>query len=531
MKNENIDNILEELCRFDPSLRERETDLRRAVERLLAEKPEAELDTVSFERIRREVLGFARENPPARPFVLFINKFAHMKKVYIGLGAAVLVLAVTTALVPQFTKINSRFTAIQNAGTSAPVHKMKANQIEKVSLGAFGDLSALNIAGGAIATGGDAAKGNAASMARGMGGGGAVGNPQSFESSKIGIMPPDEYPVFRYSYKGDEVKLDKEVLPVYKRVKGFDIGALEGVIGNLNFSMIDLAKLKDAKLQSLSLMQDSDFGLYAYIDFVEGTVSMSENWLKWRNLEAEKCTDDACWAKFSMKYDQFPADTEIVALADGLLADYAVDRSVYGPGEVEDYWRRDYERAADRSNAYVPDAVTVVYPYLLDGQVVRDQSGNKSGLRVNVNVKVKRASGLYGLTTNNYQASDYATVQDFANVIKVAEKSGNGLYYTDNVSKTKYIDLDLGTPELSYVQTFDYDQTTGLTNELLVPALIFPVMSNPDAKYNYQRQIVVPIAKEMFDKLSENQEPTPIPLVEPAVSPMVKTLDLPAREE
>jgi len=522
MKNEKIDNILAELYNFDPSLRGKEQELRRAIERLLAERPDVEFDAESFSRIRQEVLGFAHDNLSNRPFVIFINQFTHMKKAYIGLGAFVLVIAVAIVTATLLTKNNFKFIAIPGGRTISSEHKIKTNQVAKVGSQSFGSLSALSISGGAFENGGDAAKSSVPRMARGIGGGGG-----SAEAGKLGIMPPYEYPIFRYVYKGGEIKLDKESLPVYKRIKGMEAGVLGDVIGNLNLSMIDLAKLKDAKLQNLSLMQDADFGLVTYIDFIEGAVSMNENWLKWRNLEAEKCADEACWARFRMKYDKFPTDAEVIVLADGLLAEYGIDRSIYGSGEVESFWKRDYERATDKSIAYVPEVVSVVYPYLIDGQAVRDQSGNKYGVRVNVNVRVKRASGLYGLTTNNYQSSEYAMITDPAKVIKAAEKGGNPGYFTEDVPKAKHIDLELGKPELAYVQTFNYDQATGLSSELLVPALIFPVVTDPGTQYYYQRQIVVPIAKEMFDKLYENQVPTQMPLAEPAESPMIKTLETP----
>lgn len=520
----NINKILDELYQFDPSLRAKEADLRLAVERLLAERPSADLDAASFERIRREVLDFARANPSARPFTVFINQFDTMKKIYLGLGVSALALAaVAIILAPQFTKKQDGGLALTPGG------KQSVNRVAKVSASAFGNLPAFGVSGGVSGAGADMAKSSVAPVAMGMGGGGSAISARSAESGKIGIMPPMDYPIFRYVYKGGEVTLDKDTLPVYKRVKGLDAGAISGVIGNLNMSMIDLGRLAGAKVQNVSLMQDSDYGLYAYLDFIEGTVSMSENWMKWRNLEAEKCTDDACWSQYRMKYDQFPADAEVIALADGFLSEYQVDRQAYGPGEVEDFWRRDYERAIDKSTAYVPEAVTVVYPYLLDGQAVRDQSGNKYGLRVNVNVRVMRASGLYGLTTNNYESSDYAMTTDSASVIKVAEKGGNVQYYAENIPGARYVDLELGTPEQTYIQMFNYDQTTGLTSELLVPALVFPVTTDPGAQYYYQKQIVVPLAKEMFDKLGQSPSPTPMPLAEPAVAPMVKSVDTPVQ--
>jgi hypothetical protein len=52
-----------------------------------------------------------------------------------------------------------------------------------------------------------------------------------------------------------------------------------------------------------------------------------------------------------------------------------------------------------------------------------------------------------------------------------------------------------------------FDETTGQSDEILVPALIFPVVSDhKDSMYPPRQTVVVPLAKEILEEM-EKQSP------------------------
>ena len=75
--------------------------------------------------------------------------------------------------------------------------------------------------------------------------------------------------------------------------------------------------------------------------------------------------------------------------------------------------------------------------------------------------------------------------------------------------------MELGTPTLSYVKVWMYDQPSYVGYELLVPSLVFPIVKQPENGYLYRTSVIVPLTKEVLDSDQNFSGPIPMPL--PAV--------------
>ena len=110
-----------------------------------------------------------------------------------------------------------------------------------------------------------------------------------------------------------------------------------------------------------------------------------------------------------------------------------------------------------------------------------------------------RVSGAYGITTQNYESSLYATETDFDRLVDVAENGGSAypvpLLRDQNFGQEQTVTLELDTPTFSYVKYWHYAQNE--TQELIAPALIFPIKNAKERGY-YQDKIVVPIIKDLL---------------------------------
>jgi len=505
MSVKELNRILSELYVLEPSLRNKEAELISLIQKMSDLKPSTKFDAAFAARLKQEIIRL--ETPISNENNKSIINFNLMnKKLYLALGS----LAVASMAFIFFLK-----TTVTNPQIASYVSKSGDRGQEAVSVlpaGAFGNLASL----GNSLTNGAVEK----TATLGLGGGGsnvasaematftatpadasslAAISPMAGVTTDMKIMPP--YYGFKYVYKGEALNLEEASAAVYRRVKGDDATAksVAGLISNLDVAGFNLSSFSNLKATNISLMEDKTLGLAISFDFNEGNVNIYENWEKWTYPERDACANDqACWERYRLKISDVPADADLIAMADSFLTNHKVSLDHYGTAVVDNYWRDNYAQSSDITNFYIPEYATVIYPLLIDEQAVRDQSGNYAGLRVTINLNKKAASGLTGLMPYRYESSQYNLESSAEAIIKLAENGGwNGNYYfqAENVQT-----IELGTPEKAYVQIYRY--TNNRNEELLVPALIFPVINVPDGiNYYGQKYVTVPLVKEMLNDL------------------------------
>lgn len=520
-----INNILAELYALDPSLKEHESSLISLISQMSDLKPDTKFDKKFAARLKKQLF---QEEKVSKINFNFMNK-----RLYFALSSVALV-AVVILLVQINAQKSGDGNYQQMLGT---INDSQDNAIDsgvvKLVAGAYGSLGSANSNFSVDAIASEQTAKSVAPL--GMGGGrneaattGAADMPTNSLvspsavavsrmvdpaiSSKM-IMPPAFS--FKYVYKGEPLELKEENGDVYRRIKGDgQMGKnLVSLLDDQNLGQVNLKAFNNLRMTNLSLLEDRDLGLMLNFDFNEDSVYISENWEKWRIQERESCTDEACFNRFRLKMEDVPADDSVIAWANDFLSTYGISLEHYGEPSVENNWKQDYEKSADKNNYYIPEYVTVVYPLMIDGQPARDQGGNYTGLRVTINLMRKAASGLNGLMPYRYESSSYALETDADSVLKVVENGGwNRMYYYMTATETR--EIELGTPSRTLVQTWKYNG--GKNEELLVPALVFPVLNSPSEYYG-SKFVTVPLVKEMLGELKGSvtpgggAEPVPMP--------------------
>ncbi len=527
MQEDKLKNILAELYALEPSLKEHEVALIRLVEKMEEIRPDTRFDSAFAAELRTKILAEAKTQQ--NPIQIFNFNFMN-KKIYLAAGS----LAVASLLFLAFINLYGPDKQSGIGNLIRPASKGEA--ISKLPAGAFGSLAGManNVAGSEL--------GAAPTRAIGMGGGGA--NLAAAETATFGsvslsetdaklavepgfggdmmIMPP--FYGFKYVYAGEDFEITDQTGAVYRRLKGQGVIArdLARTLSTFGFPELSLSTFRDLKVTNISFAEDSDLGLLVNFDLNEDNVYIYENWDKWRFAERDACGGDmACWERFRLQMSDVPADSEMIGMSNAFLAKHRVNLENYGEPQVDNSWRVYYDQAPDKANFYIPEYATVVYPLLINGEQVRDQSGGYAGLRVTINVMRKAASGLNGLMPYRYEASDYALETDKDAILKVAENGGwNRNYFMDSENMQT---IELGTPERAYVQLWKYDN--GRNDELLVPALIFPVINRPnsDTYYYGANYVVVPLAQEMIAELG--REPEVWPMWRGGVEPGMPMID------
>lgn len=507
-----IKSILQELYALDPSLKEQEAELSKAVLVLLEAKPEVNIDRAFLKKVRMQLLEKANtmmnSKKPAELVTAAPKRSMFWPAIGISFsGVAVLVMAMffvmqNAALIPTGMKSNGARSSdrVQNASFT----NVAVNRVAKA---AFGSLAMNSAENNAIATKG---------FATGMGGGGgmaarsvasevpapasnvAVTSEASVSSPTVDskmIMPPYEQMITEYVYKGDAIELKDASLDVYKKVMGsFSSGSIASALRGLNLGVMNLASFDNASIGDFSVYQNKPFGYQIYISPRNGYLSIDQNWEQWQSAYPT-CQDEACWASSQLKESDIPGDDELIGIADAFLNEHGISHESYGKGQVDKSWKSVFVPAD--SIRYVPDVVTVTYPLLIDNQETYQNGGTRYGISVMINVRVKKVSSVYNLQAMSLDASAYDAETDMNAILEAAKIGGMGspIRYMDAVSKegAKKVEAELGTPVRGLVQYYQYKDNQSV--ELFVPALIFPVTKKADVQQWSQDYVIVPLVK------------------------------------
>lgn len=518
---QDIKALLEELYKTDPSLREREKDLIKLVQTITSAKPDVKIDKTFLSSLKTELLNKAKTlskpmklNDTLKPLpkskVPFSKFWPAIGFTFSGVAVGVMAMLFVmqdSVLLPKKAAVTTK-----NDQQIA----FKALSIDRVAKSAFGVLNAAEGEVGFARGMGGGGGNNAFTSARSIGSESAtaptlatadasvsqvattIAEPVPAIDSKM-IMPPYEQTITEYVYAGDPIELKDTSLDVYKRINNsFSAGNLASAIQGLNLGIANISSFRNANVSDISIYQDEPLGYQIYISPRNGMISIDQNWEKWQSAYPN-CQDDACWRNSQLKESDVPADEEITKIADAFLTEHGIDRSAYGPGEVDTAWKLTQGDAR-----YIPDVLNVTYPLLVENRMTYVNGGMKMGINVSVNLRVKKVSSVYNIQSLKFEASAYDAESD-TNVILESAKNGglsSPIRYMDaqTLASAKKLTAELGTPVIGLTQIYQYKDNQSL--ELYVPALIFPVTKKPEGLEWSQNSVIVPLVKGFEDELN-----------------------------
>src|SRR3989338_9134545 len=186
------------------------------------------------------------------------------------------------------------------------------------------------------------------------------------------IPPPPDYVVYRYVYKGEELKLEEAKREVLKR-QGADADYLDGLLDNLGMGLANLRSFGNLKVQSVSFNEQGNQGYSVYVDSQRGSISISRYWDP--VAMGVGFSDQLCEEKGSsclpqpvyrpITIDEMPDDEILKTLAKDFVNEHNIPVDVYGEPEVLNQWRDYYERETDKSRIYIPETASVVFPLMI----------------------------------------------------------------------------------------------------------------------------------------------------------------------
>ncbi len=472
--NNYINTILKELYEIDPQLKSQEKYLTQLIEAMIKSKPDTRFDEKFKTNLKKQI-------------ILKINQSKKMKKQKIfsnlnfwrGFSLAATILIVVLLLVPLLNlPINQEITN-QTGKLSFNASRLQINNLPDQSFGILNNNVAADSQTEAIQP--------SAQTATGFGGGGMS------TSSSVAPNFPTLYTVYKYSYDGEPLEITQNELPVLKRVKGYDNTDYSSWLKDLNLDLLDTSQFSNLKIQHLALVEDKDLGYLVDINPYEGSVNITENY--------QRPWIDYNQSLKPLTYADVPDDQTLINIADNFINKYKIDLTDYGQPEVEKQPFLLAEKATTPEQMFVPNIISVRYPFMIDGKPVYEQGGTKNGIFVSINLYNKKAAGVYGLFTRNYDSSNYQVETNTQRILDFA-KNGGTLFGAYEGPEANVVELKLGTPSQSYMISWQYKNNEN--NELLVPAYIFPVEPVDNNQNYYPKNIVVPIIKDILDSYQTN---------------------------
>lgn len=542
MQENELKLVLQELYRLDPDLQTFEDQLKPILLQMSELRPDTKFTPALAAKIKAQVLRriAVMPSPPVKSFIFnFMNKKLYtytLSAVVLGLVVFMVITTIPQSSRPISQLDNNDNSAVTSLSATDKANENEATDIVRLAAGAFGSLTSVAQAvpshGRMVLADGITVSAEVAEMMAPAGLGGdsnatakspnVVGDQAISAISSSGSAGIDMKMIapafnFNYVYQGDPLVLTSGEADVYRRLKGVPGSAqtLTSLVSNLELNGVSLNSFRSLDVTSLTLQEGRDKGLAINFDFLEGTVNIYENWQRWRLLEREACGgDESCWQKFRLKLEDVPSNESLIAMANDFIAKHQINLQHYGQPEVDNAWRQDYERVGGGADFYIPEYATVIYPLLVADEPVRDQGGNYVGLRVSINLLQQAVSGLSNLAPYRYEASAYELETSADRIMAVALKGGWNRSYFSGGENTR--ELFLGTPTKSFVQIWHY--VDNRSDELLVPALVFPVINMPTEGYYGQRFVTVPLVKELLAEIEQGYSG------DGEIMPMVKEL-------
>ncbi|KKP36683.1 hypothetical protein A2483_05125 [Candidatus Peregrinibacteria bacterium RIFOXYC2_FULL_33_13] len=481
MKTTKLNEILNDLYKIDPTLKDHEKSLLKILDQFMKSEPNVKLDENFALKLRSELTKKINEKTKS-PSLKFSNPLNFFNKFSYAFSGAVMMMIITFTFIFFYNQsLNKSNDLAENDFATSELEEGYLafdSEINNTKDGAFGKINL-------VSNSPESAK--STSSPRGQGGGVALDTAIS-EKSML-VPAPETLKKYVFKYEGEEFTLDQDKLTVYKRNISKAENSLASIIQGLQFSLIDLNNFENINLQNINFYEDKKNGYSVGISFEDKSIWIGEYWPLWDQMKPEAPR---------LQESDVPRDEELIKIANDFLKQYRINTSMYS----EPYVNREIYRVIPLdTDIYIPDSIPVVYPLVIDGKTVHDESGNRIGLNVNVNIRTKKVSNVWNLREESYDASLYEAVTDKNKVLDFAGKGG--LYFYTPTEAKEVVEVKISTPETKLIKMW-VPSDDGKGQELLIPALVFPVSDMPQEEYFYKKTVIVPLIEEVLEN-SENQ--------------------------
>lgn len=349
--------------------------------------------------------------------------------------------------------------------------------------------------------------------------------------SKIAIMPYPDYKPKTYVYNlksWESIPKIPSNMYVYKN-KNTDIKTNSSNLSNiLKTDIIDFSKLNNLWLSYLSIYEDEKNWYQLDVSLIEGSINIYRNYRKWDELDYAN--------QKQLTINDIPSDDKVIKIVNDFTKKYSINLDSYSKPVVNNSWKKYYEMSTDKQNYYIPDVVSVIYQFNVDGIWVYESYGNPIWLETTVNVRDMKVNSLWPIQKMDLKWSKYDLITSSWEILDIAKKWQNNNVYMDATVKNEAwvsewssgsewivvtwatldapssmpaqapvepeeINVEIWNPQIVYLRQYIYNEQTQTSEQYFVPGMKFDVLTpSDDTKMIYPGETVtVPLVKDFLN--------------------------------
>ncbi len=484
MNKLDIQNIVEDILRLDPTLVSKKAEVEQLVSTMLAQKPNITVNEAFLSRLRSRLVEQMSESE--QKSFSFGQLFISHKLVFAGALGCLTVGIVSASLL---------YGSVQHTRIAA--------------FNGFGSFSVAAVE----------ASPTAISAPFGLGGRSGLG---SGPDNKMIAYPEDDYGMYKFRAP-TSIPVPAESMPVYGYIP--DANDVPKILGDTFFdiwsesfgSRFPHGSVRGESMSALFELGDRMYSISFDVDrgdiMVHRLMDSVAQDIQYRPLTKNDLLSEEKLKEIAQDFlDELNLGT---AYADPVIVSTPV--FVY----------------TDESGATVEqvnDYVEVVFPVRVpEGDVFDADGAMPQGVRVAINVRDQAVDNVLELYASSLQSSTYALVTDIDRIAALASVGGQYGMWGQKISET----IELKEPTLVYISMWKQDPSSRRGRLVFVPAYRFPIEYPASVvdRETRQKAITIPLEKELFEQAErdalarQNQDGNPIPM------PFLRTTEAVNNEE
>lgn len=271
---------------------------------------------------------------------------------------------------------------------------------------------------------------------------------------------------YKYVFSWEKLNIEKTKMPVYKKEKtNFETSELLWFIqNNKNILPLSLDKLENGEIKNITISENIDFWLQAYLDFENSSISFQKNYSKWPNVNEKTKT--------------VLSDKEILSITNDFILKYNISLQSFSSPIIESsgFWD-----------------IRIIYPLKINWKKVYSDNYEPTGIIISIDEANKKVSNVSWIEKLKLSSNEYDIEADFNKIIKNAEDGW--INWKDEIGNgTKDTILHLINPQVIYVKFVNYKNNQTL--EYFTPCILFETKEKPVDWEYFTTKIIVPLIKE-----------------------------------
>jgi hypothetical protein len=477
-----ISDILTDLYKLDPSLREKEGELVSLIRLLISSRPSVDIDEEFKAELRRQLMERigarpARAGLPAQAGMLWRMRqefFSLRPAASLASVVAILVMVIGAGILAHDRVAPQQPGIASQQGGQPPAAGLAVRQVADNAFGPVASPAAVQALGKR-----DEAAGRGGAPEMGIMAARPLAVPAP--TGKVASLAP-------YSFSGPLPDVSQKMAVLRHARQSLADMPLDAFWQGIRTDIMNIGSFGPAIPQMLTVSENKDKGYMISFDFKEGSASIERDLARW-DVPYLKCETRECMDRYKLAPSDMPSDGEIIGIADKFLDDHGISRSSYAAPAIAGDWKDTYEEAPSSSDAYIPDVITVTYPLAIDGKQAYDESGTPFGMQVSVSVRERTVAMVGGIERPSYESSLYDIQSDPAAILEMASRGG--MRNASPVTSPSQV-RELESPRIAFVRTTK--PAADGYDEYLVPAMVFGIRGAEGA----DGAVVVPLVKEFF---------------------------------